>query len=106
MTTYCFDLDGTLCDTPVVDGVRHYEQATPRTERIKVVNRLADEGHTIIVDTSRGWSTGKDWYEFTRHQLDGWGLKYHLLHVGQKPGADVYVDDRAQLADAFFKEAT
>ena len=101
---YCFDLDGTLCHTPEVDGIRRYEQAEPIPARIAHVNELADAGHTIVVDTSRGWSTGKDWYQFTRDQLDEWGLKYHLLMVGRKPGAAVYVDDKGIGAGAYFED--
>lgn len=101
---YCFDLDGTLCHTPEVDGVRRYEQAEPIRCRIAHVNALAAAGHTIVVDTSRGWSTGIDWELFTREQLDGWGLRYHLLMVGRKPGAAVYVDDRGIRTSTYFRD--
>ena len=36
---YCFDLDGTLCNT---DG-NNYKDSTPKKERIEIVNSLYDE---------------------------------------------------------------
>ena len=35
----------------------------------------------------------KLFYDFTKNQLDQWGVKYHDLFLG-KPAADVYVDDK------------
>lgn len=87
---YCFDLDGTLCETEAMD----YEAAQPIPARIEAVNTLHDKGHYIVIDTARGNGTGDDWYEVTRDQLDKWGVKYDELHVGTKPWADMYVDDR------------
>ena len=63
---YCFDLDGTLGTTPP-----HQEDSTPgdymnsvpMQERIDVVNRLYDEGHTILIETARGSGSGIDWNE-------------------------------------------
>jgi len=40
---YCFDLDGTLCNT---DG-NNYKDSTPKKDRIKIVNALYEEGHAI-----------------------------------------------------------
>ena len=48
--TYVFDIDNTLCYTNDSD----YENSTPREERIKKVNALYDEGHTILLQTARG----------------------------------------------------
>jgi hypothetical protein len=60
---------------------------------IRVVNKLYDMGNEIILHTARGYVTGMDWSDITKHQLAGWGLKYHELHFG-KPNADFYVDDK------------
>ena len=49
--TYVFDIDGTLC-TKATDF--DYDGSEPIQERIDVVNRLYDEGHTIIMQTARG----------------------------------------------------
>ena len=48
---YVFDIDGTIC-TKVEDG--DYSKAKPIKERIKIVNKLYDEGNTIIFQTARG----------------------------------------------------
>ena len=96
--TYVFDLDNTLCTT---DG-QHYASARPRMDRIAVVNRLYDEGHTIIIDSARGYVTKKPWRWMTKRQLKAWGVKYHGLHVGTKPAGDLYVDDRGANAVLFF----
>ncbi len=87
---YCFDLDGTLCETN--DG--DYLNAVPLLRRVARVNRLYDAGHTIIIDSARGSVTGEDWHSQTLAQLEEWGVKHHQLYVGRKPYADVYVDDR------------
>ena len=47
---YCFDLDGTLCTKRQLD----YQNAEPFVDRILHVNKLYDEGHTIVYWTARG----------------------------------------------------
>lgn len=96
---YCFDLDGTLCET---DGLRYLE-AQPYPERIAHVNALYAAGHRIIIDTARGSHSNENWYHRTALQLGGWGLKYHELRAGVKRYADVYVDDRAHNAEDYFR---
>jgi len=96
---YCFDLDGTLCSAR---EDMQYHLAQPYWDRIAVVNRLSVAGHYIVIDTARGSGTGDDWFLVTKRQLDNWGLRYNELRVGQKPFADKYIDDRAELADFFF----
>lgn len=96
MTTYCFDLDGTLCtDT---DG--KYDQALPLPEMIEEVNKLKAEGHNIIIFTARGSATGIDWRAVTTAQLARWGVAYDSLILG-KPAADVYVDDKCVNVSGF-----
>ena len=96
MKTYCFDIDGTLCNQESND----YSQARPFLGRIDRVNSLFDEGHTIVVFTARGSKSGIDWTEITRLQLESWGLRYHALITG-KPHADFYIDDKAINPDDF-----
>ena len=67
---YCFDLDGTLCNT---DG-NNYKDSTPKKERIEIVNTLYDKGHTILIDTARGCVSGKNYFFFTMEQLS-------LIHI-------------------------
>lgn len=97
MTIFCFDIDGTICNTPE----SNYHLSTPIFERIKVVNELFDAGHEIHFFTARGAATGIDWRELTEMQLECWGLKYHKLLMG-KPHADVFIDDKAMSDIAFF----
>jgi uncharacterized HAD superfamily protein len=94
---YVFDLDGTLCKTER----DFYEEAKSIKSRIKKVNKLFDEGHTIIIYTARGGTTGVDWTKVTKKQLKKWNLKYHELKLG-KPSGDIYVDDKSSLPERFF----
>lgn len=88
--TYCFDIDGTLCTN--TEGL--YEAALPLPDMIEHVNRLYDDGHTILLHTARGSSTGIDWRGLTERQMSEWNVRYHVLFMG-KPTADIYVDDKA-----------
>ena len=97
---YCFDLDGTLCNT---DG-NNYKDSTPKKERIKIVNNLYEDGHTILIDTARGCVSGKNHFFFTMEQLKSWGVKFHTLRTGVKFGADVFVDDKGVKDQRFFKD--
>lgn len=99
MKTYCFDLDGTLCTNTEGD----YETSTPFVERINVVNKLYDDGNTILIDTARGATTKIDWYDVTKKQLDLWGVKYSILRVGIKLNADIFIDDKGINDKLFFK---
>ncbi len=96
---YCFDLDGKLCNT---EG-NNYSESTPKKDRIAVVNKLYDQGHTILVDTARGSVSGKNYFFFTLNQLKSWGLKFHTLRTGTKIGADVFNDDKGISDLNFFK---
>lgn len=87
---YCFDVDGTLCDTAGSD----YENSTPRMDIISKVNQLYDRGNIIKIFTGRGATSGIDWREFTEKQLKAWGVKYHELIMG-KPDADIFIDNKA-----------
>lgn len=87
---YAFDIDNTLVRTNGSD----YANAVPIQERIDRVNRLYEEGHTIFLFTARGSASGNDYYEFTKKQMNEFGIKYHKLLMG-KPDVDVFVDDKA-----------
>ena len=101
---YCFDLDGTLCDVRRnAQGYKDYSQSAPFWDRIKKVNQLYDEGHLIKIETARGAQTDIDWKEITKKQLDGWGVKYHVLRVGVKMHANLYIDDKAISDKEFFQ---
>ena len=92
---YCFDLDGTICDTPSKDSKPLYHEANPIPFMVEQVNRLFDEGNKIIIMTARGRGSGKNWTDWTIKQLDMWGVKYHELEpMFHKPTADLFVDDK------------
>ena len=108
---YCVDIDGTIC-TPTVG--RDYHKAEPWQDRIKVLNKLYDEGNHIIYFTARamGRFSGHSHYiasekakevlfDLTKQQLNDWGVKYHELIMG-KPHADLFIDDKGIECNDFF----
>ena len=103
--TYVFDIDGTLCETK--NG--EYESSVPRQDRINIVNKLYDEGHTITLLTARGMGRSGNsvayayaaYEALTKKQLDSWGVKYHQLFLG-KPSGDIYIDDKGMKDEHFF----
>lgn len=94
---YCFDLDGTICNTPMrlSDKKPGYLESTPIPFMVDQVNRLYDEGNHIIIMTARGRGSGIDWTDLTRNQLALWGVKYHQIEpMFHKPTADIFIDDK------------
>ena len=92
---YCFDLDGTICNTPIINDKPAYHEAHPFPFMVEQVNRLFDDGHKIIIMTARGRGAGKNWTDWTIKQLDMWGVKYHELEpMFHKPTADLFIDDK------------
>lgn len=89
--TFCFDIDGVIADT---SDTTDYSKSTPCIERIKQVRQLYEYGNKIILFTARGYTTGKDWTEVTKRQMQEWGVPYTELKLG-KPAAQFYVDDHA-----------
>lgn len=98
---YIVDIDQTICITPVVNGKHHYGDAKPLKHRIREINKLYDRGETVIYWTARGSSTGTDWTDLTKKQLNEWGCKYHEVRLG-KPSYDVWIDDKAFNDKRFF----
>jgi len=109
---YCIDIDGTIC-TPTVG--RDYHKAEPWQDRIKVLNKLYDEGNYIIYFTARAMGRFADLphsvasvkakevlFELTKQQLEEWGVKYNELIMG-KPHADFFIDDKGVKDEDFFK---
>ncbi len=95
--TYCFDIDGTICQ----NTFGKYELAKPIKERIQFINKLFESGCEIIMFTARGSTTDIDWTDFTKKQLNKWGLKYSKLLLG-KPYAEIFIDDKGIEANSFF----
>ena len=91
------DIDGTICT--ITNG--KYEEAQPIKENINKINKLFDEGNTIVYWTARGSGTGIDWEDVTKNQLDSWGAKYHNVKL-KKPFYDIFIDDKAINTKDFF----
>lgn len=92
------DIDNTIC-TQEVD----YSNAKPYKNRIDKINKLYDDGHTIIYWTARGTVTGIDWMIITLNQLKEWGCKYNTLKMG-KPAYDLFIDDKNINSDKYFND--
>lgn len=87
------DIDETIC---FYEGTRDYNLAMPNLENIKKINKLFEEGHTIVYWTARGTVTKINWYDVTKTQLDRWGCMYHKLITGQKPAYDLLICDKTK----------
>jgi hypothetical protein len=90
MKTIYVDIDETICNTP---KNRDYSSSEPFLDNIKKINKLYDEGHTIVYWTSRGSRKQIDWYDLTYQQLNNWGAKFNELRV-DKPYYDLFIDDK------------
>jgi glycerol-3-phosphate cytidylyltransferase len=75
-------------------------------DRIKVVKKLYEQGHTIKIYTARGCVSGltSKLIKHTENQLNKFGIKHHELVMGQKPHFDLLIDDKAQNADVWFEK--
>ncbi len=93
---YCFDIDGTICYTPLDNaGKPDYLNAKPNNVIRQKINELYEQGNYIIFQTARGKSSGKDWTDLTKSQLKKWGFKYNeLFKMFCKPTADIFIDDK------------
>ena len=91
------DIDETICqrETSVDFVTTHdYSKAKPIRENIEKINKLYDEGHTIVYWTARGSRKQIDWTVLTSKQLNEWGAKYHELRV-DKPFYDLFIEDKS-----------
>jgi hypothetical protein len=100
---YIVDIDHTICNTPEIDGKQRYDLSTPYPERIERINKLYDEGHTIIYWTARGSGSGINQFKITHGSLLEWGAKFHEVRLG-KPSYDVWIDDKAINDKQYFGE--
>ncbi len=91
------DIDNTICVTNGTD----YNDVKPILERIEKINKLYDEGNTIVYWTARGSVTGIDHSELTKKQFKEWGVKYHELKFG-KPPYDLFIDDKNINSENYF----
>ena len=94
----CFDIDNVICTTKG----RNYHQAKPKSQVIKTINKLYENGHYIKIFTARYMGRNKEnqkkayqvGFKKTYNQLMKWHIKFHILIMG-KPTFDICVDDRA-----------
>lgn len=94
------DIDETIC---IYNGERIYEQAIPVAENINKINKLYEQGWTIVYWTARGNSQRENkerlkyLWNLTFEQLNDWGAKFHKLEIGdKKPLYDLVIDDKAR----------
>jgi hypothetical protein len=103
--TFVFDIDGTICT--LTDG--EYGKAKPLKQRIEKINKLYEEGNTIVFHTARGMGRTDNnalmahrlFFYLTETQLEDWGVKYHNLFMG-KPSGDLYIDDKGVKDEDYF----
>ena len=97
---YFVDIDGTIC----TDTKGNYHSALPWEDKIEIVNKLYEEGHTIIYWTARGMTQAKGnvhkayelCYNLTKEQLVQWGARHDELRMG-KPYYDVFFEDKGRI---------
>lgn len=92
------DIDETIC---YYENDRDYNVAKPYYNRIDKINKLYDEGNTIIYWTARGTVTQENWFHVTLNQLKSWNCKFHELRMG-KPAYDLFIDDKNINSETFF----
>ena len=105
---YYIDIDGTICEDIPKKGKDEatYRSQQPFYKRIEQINKLYDEGHTIVFYTARGLKSGRGephYRPITEQQLKEWGCKYHELCFKGHNG-DYFIDDRGINAGDFFNE--
>jgi hydroxymethylpyrimidine pyrophosphatase-like HAD family hydrolase len=84
--TFCFDIDNTILITEYKNGtylIKHVNSYI-----LRVIKKLREEGHQIILYTGRHWNHLK----LTKDQIKETGIEYDTLILG-KPVADFYIDD-------------
>lgn len=93
------DIDETIC---YYDDKRDYNLAQPHLDRINKINKLYDDGNTIVYWTARGTVTQINWFKITLKQINDWGCKFHELRMG-KPAYDLFIDDKNINSETYFQ---
>lgn len=81
------DLDGTLCEGEFWGG----EDPLPLSNAIDHIWQLYKRGAHIIIYTARQ----PMYYQLTHAWLVKYGVPFHGICMQMKPGADLYLDDKA-----------
>ena len=106
--TYAFDFDGVISGYDGFKGVLHTGE--PIEEVVKVIRILKEDGHKILINSTRGEELLKKYC--TEHDIPVDYFNRNPEIEGENPGkpiAYVYVDDRAvcykgQKAEELVKE--
>ena len=102
---YVVDIDGTISNCPI----GQYEKSEPMMDRIEKLNKLYDEGNSIVFYTARGMGrfdgdgqkAHEAFYDLTYNQLKSWGCKFDELRMG-KFHAHYFIDDKGINSEDFF----
>ena len=62
-------------------------------KKIKILNKLYEDGNEINYWTARGAMSGQNWDDFTINQLNRWNVKYTTINM-DKPHYDLWIDDK------------
>jgi len=91
---FAFDLDGTLS---IGDywGPQHSPEPKPNRKTIALCEEIVRKGGRIVIYTVRPPVWAKETVAWL-HKYDVW---HHGINFGGKPGADVYIDDKALNVD-------
>jgi hypothetical protein len=86
------DIDNTICKTEGND----YVNSKPILDNIEKINKLYNEGNTIIYWTARGAVSKIDYTDLTLHQLIEWGCFFTDLKMNTKPAYDLLICDKTK----------
>lgn len=86
------DIDGTICES--AEG--KYDTASPVPQHIEKINKLYEDGNTIIYYSARGRRSGQDYTELTVNQLSDWGCKFHGVIMNHKLDYDLMICDKTK----------
>ena len=59
-------------------------------------NKSYDEDNEIVYWKARGGTTGIDWSDLTRIQLNSWRCEYTRIEKQKKPSWDLFIDDKTK----------
>lgn len=82
--TFVLDIDGTIIDCD--QGKDKYIHSYPLIDEINKLNKLYEDGNTIILHTGRNWAN----YQATKDQLEIFGVCYNELVMSKPQG--IYID--------------
>jgi len=86
------DIDNTICKTEGND----YINSKPISDNIEKINKLYNEGNTIIYWTARGAVSKIDYTDLTLNQLIEWECLFHDLKMNTKPSYDLLICDKTK----------